>query len=120
MGAPDINTMKFANLVTQDKKENKLLKKLIRCKTRKCSKINKERSKAVKDFEKKLKNKCTQKDNKLWLNCLKGLDNKYGSKNKTLRRKYNKCGEEKCSKEHNTLSKYQKNVLHREEIIINK
>jgi hypothetical protein len=101
----DINSKGFVNLVSSDKKEHKLLSRLVKCKTRKCSKINKERSKAVKEFEKKVTSKCTQKNIKEWTNCLKGLDH---SKTDILQRKYKECGEKKCSNEIKNLKKYEK------------
>ena len=106
---PDIDSNAFVNKITYDKKENMLLKKYIHCAKRKCSKINKERSKAVKKFEDLIEKNCTNKDN-TWYECVKKLDKKYGPKNRSLHRKYTKCGKQKCSKENKTLKKYQKNM----------
>jgi hypothetical protein len=104
----DITSTSYIDTIFFDKKENRLVKKLTRCKTRKCSKINKERMKENKIYENGLEKQCTDKDIKLWSECLKDYDNKYGSKNKILYNKFVKCGNEKCSKEYKTLKKYKK------------
>jgi len=105
----DITSASFINSVSFDKKENKLLKKLTSCKTRKCSKINKERVKECAIFQKDLEKKCNQKDFKEYYKCYKKV-NKAGSKCVALSKETSKCGEERCSKERKTLKKYQKNM----------
>ena len=103
-----LNSTSFINTISFDKKENILLKKLSRCKTRKCSKINKEHIKEGKIFEKIQAKKCPQKSAKEFMNCASELyDN---SKFKILYDKFVKCSMKKCSKESKTLKKYQKKL----------
>ena len=91
------NTIRF-NL-----KEEELLKKLNKCKTRKCAKINKERIKEGIIFYKEQDKKCPQKSSNAFYKCSVDFYNK--SKYKKLFDEYVKCGKRKCSKERKTLKK---------------
>lgn len=86
------------------KTENNLLRKLVNCKTKKCSKLLKEKHKEEKKYTKEEKIKCTQKSSKKFYDCSAVLYDK--SKYKVLSKKYYECGEKKCSKEHKNLKKY--------------
>ena len=105
----NITSKEFINLVSFDKKENRLLTRLTKCKTRKCAKINKERLKECTFFEKELEEQCHQKDIKAWQDCLVDFD-KYGSKCRTLNNKFVKCGRKKCSKELKTFKTYKNKI----------
>ena len=96
------------NFLAFDKKEGKLLTNLSQCRTRKCSKINKEMLKERKILDKEQKKKCNQKSLKKSMHCLLDIYNK--SKYKTIFDKFVSCGEKKCSKERKTLKKYQKKL----------
>jgi len=61
-----INTF---NINTFNKEETELVKKLSKCKTRKCSKINKRVIKERKTFDKEQNKKCTQKSSNKFYNC---------------------------------------------------
>jgi len=98
----------WINLVTFDKKESKLLKKFHKCKTRKCSKINKELAKENKTFYKEQDKQCPQKSSKTFYNC--SVDFYEKSKYKKLHDEFVSCSEKKCSKERKTLKKYQKKL----------
>jgi hypothetical protein len=92
------------NITTSFIKEYiRLLKKLNKCKTRKCAKINKERIKEEINFDKEQDKKCPQKSSRAFYDCSVDFYNK--SKYKKLFDKYVKCGKRKCSKEHKTLKK---------------
>jgi hypothetical protein len=104
----NITSKSFIKNIVFDKKENHLLKKLNQCKTRKCSKINKEYIKENKIFTKEQNKKCRQKSDKAFYDC---SDIFYeNSKNKILFDKFIKCGEEKCAKEKKTLKKYREKL----------
>ena len=104
----DYTSKSFIDYITFDKKESRLLRKVIACKTRKCSKINKQLTKENAIFEKGLKETCPDDKNiKSWSKCLTNYTHKHGSKAKNLYNKYVKCGKKKCSKEQTTLKKYQ-------------
>jgi hypothetical protein len=94
----------FANYLSVDKKEVRILKKITQCKNKKCSKLNKIRAKEEKIFEKEQDKKCQQKSAKAFYDC---SDVFYeNSKYKTLFNNFIKCGNEKCSKEMKTHKKY--------------
>ena len=95
---------------TFNKEESQLLKKVNKCKTRKCSKINKERIKERKKFDKEQDIKCPQKLSNAFYNCSVDFYNK--SKYKKLFDKYVKCGKQKCFKEKNTLKKLREKLIH--------
>lgn len=92
-----------------DKKETRLLKKLDRCKTRKCSKLNKKLIKSGIKFYKEQDKKCPQKSANAFYKCSVDFYNK--SKYKTIFDKYVKCGQKKCSKERKTLKKLRENLI---------
>jgi hypothetical protein len=96
------------NFIAFDKKESKLLTNLAQCRTRKCSKINKEKLKERKILDKEQDKQCPQNSSKAFYNCSVDIYNK--SKYKTLFNKFVSCGEKKCSKERKTLKKYQKKL----------
>lgn len=96
------------NFLAFDKKEGKLLTNLSQCRTRKCSKINKEMLKERKILDKEQDKQCPQKLYKAFYNCSVDIYNK--SKYKTIFDKFVSCGEKKCSKERKTLKKYQKKL----------
>lgn len=104
----DISLKSFADHLAFDKKEIKLYKRLTKCKTRKCSKLNKELDKEEKHFENGQKKKCTQKSIKAWARC--AVDYHKHSKYKILYDKYRSCGEEKCSKELKAYKTQQKKL----------
>jgi len=81
--------------------EMSALKKLNKCKTRKCAKLNKEAIKEGKIFLKEQDKACPQKSQPAFYNCSVGFYDK--SKYKTLVKKFTKCGRKKCSKERKTL-----------------
>jgi len=93
----------FVNMVSFNKKESRVLKKLNRCKTRKCAKLNKERLKEQKGFEKEQDKECPQKSSTAFYECSVNFYNK--SKYKKLYDEFVKCGRKKCSKERKTLKK---------------
>lgn len=102
----DITSTSFINKISFDKKENRLLKILTKCKTRKCSKINNQRIEESKIYEKELNQMCPN----LLYKCASEFDKKYGSKYKMLFNKFTQCGIKKCSKERKTLKKYQEKL----------
>ena len=104
----NISTLFQKNIVV-DKKNNKLIKNLATCKTKKCSKIDNERAKEFKIFEKEQDKKCPQKSSKAFYDCSEIFY--MNSKYKVLFDKFNKCGEEKCSKEKKSLKKYHEKNL---------
>ena len=80
------------------RKVMQLKKKLARCKTRKCPKMN---SKLRKIHDKELANKCKQKNNDAFYRCSEKV---YA--NSGMKRDFNErqaCGQEKCLKEWNAL-----------------
>ena len=94
----------LANYLSIDKKEVRLLKKVTQCRNRKCRKLNKIREKEHKIFKKEQDKKCHQKSDKAFYNC---TDVFYeNSKYKTLFDNFIECGNQKCSKEKQTLKKY--------------
>jgi len=97
------NTSSILNHNSFNKEESRLLKKLNKCKTRKCTKINKEQIKEGKKFYKEQNIKCPQKLSNAFYNCSSDFYN--NSKYKKLFDKYVKCGKQKCFKEKNTLKK---------------
>ena len=86
------------------KKEDRLLEKLTKCKTRKCAKNGKERVKEEKIFEKEQDKACPQKSSNAFYDCSVGFYDK--SKYKKLSEKFVECGNKKCSKERKTLKNY--------------
>ena len=86
-----------------DKKETRLLKKLDRCKTRKCSKLNKKLIKSGIKFYKEQDKKCPQKSSRAFYDCTVDFYNK--SEHKKLFDTFIECGKKKCSKERKTLKK---------------
>jgi hypothetical protein len=81
-----------------DKNREPFLKKLNKCKTRKCSKQNKKRLAEQKRYLKEEKKQCYKiEDNSEYYNCTDKLYEK--SKYKKLFDKWVKCGKTKCSKE---------------------
>ena len=84
-------------------REEHLLTKLNRCKTRKCAKIQKEREKEGVIFERKQAIQCRQKSSKAFYDCSVAFYNK--SKYKKIFDKFVTCGKKKCSKERKTLKK---------------
>ena len=97
------NTLRIFNNISYNKEEARLVKKLNKCKTRKCAKINKEQIKEKKMFVKDQDKKCPQKSSNAFYNCSVDFYDK--SKYKTIFDKNVKCGEKKCSKEKKTLIK---------------
>lgn len=97
------NTSTILNDNSFNKEESRLLKKVNNCKTRKCAKINRERIKEGKKFNKEQNIKCPQKSSNAFYNCSVDFYDK--SKYKKLFDKYVKCGTKKCFKEKNTLKK---------------
>jgi len=89
------------NAIKFTKKEEQLVKKFNKCKTRKCAKLNKEAIKEGKIFDKEQDKACPQKSREAFYNCSVGFYDK--SKYKTLVKKFSKCGAKKCSKERKTL-----------------
>ena len=102
------NYNKFFNYVSFNEEERRLLKKYHKCKTRKCSKINKEQIKEEINYVKELEKKCPQKSSNAFYNC--GIDFYNKSKFKKLFDKYVKCGTRKCSKEEKALRKEKKAI----------
>jgi hypothetical protein len=84
--------------------ESRLLKKLDRCRTRKCSKIIKNTKKERKNFEKEQTKKCTQKRAKEFYNCSSKLYE--GSKLEKLSKDIVKCTENKCYTQKKKLNNY--------------
>jgi hypothetical protein len=81
-----------------DKNREPFLKKLNKCKTRKCSKQNKKRLAEQKRYLKEEKKQCSKiEDNSEYYDCTDKLYEK--SKYKKLFDKWVKCGKTKCSKE---------------------
>jgi len=99
-----INILNLTIYQMNKNEEIKLLTKLAKCRTRKCSKIDKQLLKERKILDKEQGKKCSQKT----LKC--SLDIYKKSKYKTLFDKFVSCGEEKCYKERKNLTKYQKNI----------
>ena len=104
-------TKDISSLLNPIKEEARLLKKLNKCKTRKCFKINKERIKEKKSFDKEQDKKCPQKSPNAFYDCSEDFYNK--SKYKKLFDKYVKCGEKKCSKEKKTLKNLRDKLIYK-------
>jgi hypothetical protein len=92
-----------------DKQETRLWRKFDRCRTRKCSRLIKERKKESNIFFKEQSKKCTQKNAKAFYNC----SNKFykGSTLAKISNKLTKCGKKKCSTEKKRLNTYLKKDL---------
>jgi hypothetical protein len=104
----DISFKSFADHLAFDKKEIALYKRVTKCKTRKCSKLEKEVDKEEGPFAKGQEKKCTQKSTKAWARC--AVDYHKKSKYKILYDKYRSCGEEKCQKEWKAYKTQRKKV----------
>ena len=103
-------------IVKNNKKTDILVKKVNNasntyhnCKTRKCSKIEKERLKEYVIFEKEQNKACPQKSSDAFYKCSIGFYN--NSKYKTLSNKYDKCGQNKCPKEFKNYKKASKKMV---------
>ena len=91
------------------REEARLLKKIEKCKTRKCDKISKERIKERSIFRKEQDKECPQKSSKAFYNCSVDFYNK--SKYKKIFDKYVKCGIKKCSKARKTLKRLREKLI---------
>jgi len=105
----NITSQSFINKIASNKKEKKLMKQYVKCKTRKCSKISKEYLKENKIFENRLEKDCP---NDINFECLTKFDKKHGGKTRKLLKKLKKCADDKCSKE-NKMWKNYKEILDR-------
>ena len=87
-----------------DKEETRLLKKLTKCKTRKCSKLYKDLDKEKNIYQKGWNKKCSHKRNKAYIDC----DKKFfkGSRLEKLYDKVGKCSKKKCSTQKKKLNQY--------------
>ena len=91
----NITSNSYINHITFDKRKNKLLKQLTRCRTRKCSKVTKEFVKENQNFENELDKTCNNTNFK----CLDTFTKTHGAKSRKLYTKFMKCSKEKCAKE---------------------
>lgn len=90
-----------------DKTEDRLLTKVTRCKTRKCSKLYKQYTNGGNAYRKEEEKHCPQKSKMAFYDCSVGFYNK--STHKKAFDKYVKCSTMKCSKEYKALEKYRQN-----------
>ncbi len=91
-------------------KEKPYLKKIDKCKTRKCLTHNKKRLKEHKKFIKEQNKQCPQKSNEEFYNCT----NKFyeNSEYKKLFDKWVKCGKKMCGKEIEELRQFRRQNIH--------
>jgi hypothetical protein len=87
-----------------NKEESRLWKNFDRCRTRKCSKIIKEKKKENKIFEKEQTKKCSQKRAKAFYNCSSTFFE--GSKLQKIMKNIVKCTKNKCYTQKKKLNKY--------------
>ena len=87
-----------------DKEETRLWKNFDRCRTRKCSKFNKNENKERKIFEKEETKKCPQKRAKAFYDCSSKFY--HGSKLEKLMKKAVKCSDNKCKTQKKKLKNY--------------
>jgi hypothetical protein len=90
--------------------EKSYLKKIDKCKTRKCLTHNKKRLKEYKKFIKEQDKQCPQKSNDEFYNCT----NKFyeNSEYKKLFDKWVKCGKKMCGKEIEELIQFRRQNIH--------
>ena len=87
-----------------DSKEHKLVEKLNKCKTRKCSKLVKKRNSMHKNFEKAQAKACPQKSNTAFYKCSSKFFD--GSNLEKVMKNVVNCSKKKCVKEIRSLKKY--------------